>query len=69
MGMTVYVNCDSAKDKDSPVPRWYALSDILASGVAAPNGCSKRTALAQPGEFVFYVRKQNWQEQMKDYSY
>jgi len=68
LGTELYVNCDSAKDKDFPVARWYAVSDILTSGVAAPNGCSKRTALAKPGEFVFFVRKQNWREQTQDFS-
>jgi hypothetical protein len=68
IGLDIYVNCDSAKDKDIPVAHWYAVSDILTSGVAAPNGCSKRTALAKPGEFVFFVRKQNWREQAQDFS-
>jgi hypothetical protein len=64
----IYVNCDSVRDKPAPVPHWYAISTILASGVAAPNGCSKHTAVAKPGELVFFVRKQNWQEQLKEYS-
>jgi len=64
----VYVDCDAARDKPEPIPHWYAISDILASGVVAPNGCSKHSAVAKPGEFVFFVRKQNWQEKMKDMS-
>lgn len=64
----IYVNCDSVRDKPAPLPHWYAISTILTSGVAAPNGCSKHTAVAKPGEFVFFVRKQNWQEQLKEYS-
>ena len=68
IGFDIYVNCDSTKDKEIQVARWYAVSDILTSGVVAPNGCSKQTALAKPGEFVFFVRKQNWREQAQDFS-
>jgi hypothetical protein len=64
---TLYVNCDSVRDKPEPVIHWYSLSDILASGVAAPNECSKHTAVAKPGEFVFFVRQRNWREQYKDF--
>jgi hypothetical protein len=67
-GMTLYINCDSAKDKNSPVARWYTVSDILTSGVVASNGCSKRTAAAKPGEFVFFVRERNWKEILDDYT-
>ena len=67
-GTDIYVNCDSARDKPSPVPHWYAVSEILGSGVAASNGCSKHTAVAKPGEIVFFVRKRNMQEQMKEYA-
>ncbi|MGA2650990.1 MAG: hypothetical protein ABSF28_10730 [Terracidiphilus sp.] len=63
----LYVNCDSVRDKPEPVVHWYTLSDILATGVAAPNECSKHTAVAKPGEFVFYVRQRNWREQYKDF--
>jgi hypothetical protein len=69
MGMSIFLNCDNAKDKQNPVARWYAVSDILSAGVAAPNGCGKRTAIAKPGEFVFFVRKESWREQLKDDSY
>jgi hypothetical protein len=64
----IYVNCDGVRDKPAPVPHWYAISAILASGVAAPNGCSKHTAVAKPGEIVFFARKRNMQEQFKEYS-
>jgi hypothetical protein len=67
-GTDIYVNCDGVRDKPSPVPHWYAISQILTSGVAAPNGCSKHTAVAKPGEIVFFVRKRNLQEQLKEYS-
>ena len=63
--MLIYVNCDSTKDRPGPVDHWYAVSDILKSGVVAPNDCSKRTAQAKPGEFVVFVRRVNWREQMQ----
>ena len=72
--MQIYVNCDSATEKVNPIDRWYAVSEILTSGVVAPNGCGKpRDAaklkpVAHPGEFVFFVRKQNWREQAQDFS-
>jgi hypothetical protein len=64
---TVYVNCDSVRDKPEPVVHWYTISEILASGAAAPNECSKHTTVAKPGEFVFFVRQRNWKEQYKDF--
>jgi hypothetical protein len=66
--MQMYVNCDSMQEKRNPQEQWYAVSTILASGVVAPNGCSRMTETAQPGEFVFFVRKQSWREQMREYS-
>jgi len=63
----LYVNCDSVRDKPEPVVHWYNISEIRASGVAAPNECSKHTAVAKPGEFVFFVRQRNWKEQYKDF--
>ena len=64
---TIYVNCDSVRDKPEPVAHWYTISEILASGVVAPNECSKHTAVAKPGEFVFFVRQRNWKEQYQDF--
>ena len=64
---TLYVNCDSVRDKPEPVPHWYNISEIRASGVAAPNEFSKHTTVAKPGEFVFFVRQRNWKEQYKDF--
>jgi hypothetical protein len=81
--MSVYVNCDMEKGKgilenqgllESAVApdRWYPVTDILNSGVVAPNGClSKKDAAKQkiapkPGEFVFFVRKKNWREEDTD---
>ena len=66
--MQMYVNCDSIQEKQNPQEQWYAVSTILAAGVVAPNGCSKMTETARPGEFVFFVRKASWREQMREYS-
>jgi hypothetical protein len=66
--MEVYVNCDSASGKANAIDHWYTVSDILTVGVVAPNGCGRPKAAAKPGEFVFYVRRQNWREQMKELS-
>jgi hypothetical protein len=65
-GMTPYLNCDAVKDKDTEGARWYTISEILTSGVVATNHCSKRTAVAKPGEFVFFVRERNWKEIFQD---
>lgn len=67
MTTNLYVNCDSVRDKPEPVVHWYSISEILATGVAAPNDCSKHTAVAKPGELVFFVRQRNWREQYKDF--
>ena len=70
--MTIYVNCDSASEKTNPIDRWYSIAEILSLGVAAPNSCvkpaeaAKLKPAAKPGEFVFFVRKQNWREQMRE---
>jgi hypothetical protein len=67
--METYVNCDAVKDKQSSGAHWYPVADILSMGVAAPNGCGKKTAVPKPGEFIFFVRHKNWQDSMKqDYT-
>ena len=69
--MQVYVNCDSATEKENPVDRWYAISEILTSGVVAPNACgkpidaAKLKPVAKPGEFVFLVRRMTSREQWR----
>lgn len=57
-----YVNCDRIKTR---APFRYSVSQILTTGVAAPNYCSKRKADAKPGEFVFFVRPMTLWEKMK----
>ncbi len=57
-----YINCDAAKETDRERDIWYPISDILKSGVVAPNECSKTNYTAKPGEFVFFVRKRDWRD-------
>lgn len=63
-----FINCDGPKQMDTPAELWYAISDIMAKGVVAPDGCVKPKAAeklnvtAKPGEFVLFVRKLNWRE-------
>jgi hypothetical protein len=72
----MYVNCDAAKDAGSSdrapgLDRWYKVSDIVEKGVVAPNGCvgkkipDRLQVVANPGEFVFFVRKLNAKEQFQ----
>ena len=73
----IYANCDADKDRGSSdrapsLDRLYKVSDILALGVVAPNGCGEKKVpeklqvVAKPGEFVFFVRKLNAREQFRD---
>lgn len=64
--MQVFVNCDTLLDKQNPLPQWYPVSKIFASGVVAPNGCSKMTETAKPGEFIFFVRRLNFRERTQE---
>ena len=64
-GVWGYVNCDSVKDR-SLTEHWYSISEIIASGIAAPNRCNKRTVNAQPGEFVFFVRPMTSWEKFRE---
>jgi hypothetical protein len=63
-----YINCDSAKQKDTSARHWYMVSDILTAGIVTPNGCGKPKDAEKlkvdprPGEFVLFVRKHNWRE-------
>jgi hypothetical protein len=50
---------------------WYSVADILSSGTVAPNNCigkkvpDKLQVVAEPGQFVFFVRKLNPKEQLE----
>jgi len=67
-----YINCDSIVGNALPVDRWYAISEILASGIVAPNACGKPKdaakikVVAKPGEFVFLVRRMSTREQWRE---
>jgi hypothetical protein len=68
-----YLNCDSASEKTNPIDRWYAISEILTSGVVVPNGCIKPGATAKfkpieakPGELVVMVRRKTTVEQFRE---
>jgi hypothetical protein len=72
-----YIDCDTDKERGSSrsaagVERWYSVADIVASGVVAPSYCGgkkvsdKMQVVANPGEFVFFVRKANAKEQFAD---
>ena len=66
--MEIYVNCDAAMEKDTSTLHWYSIADILKSGVAMSNECYKgkyadaTRVTSKPGQFVLYVRKNNWHE-------
>ena len=40
----------------------YPVSTIVASGLVAKNDCSRRTATANPGELVIFIRPVTWWE-------
>jgi len=62
LSLETYINCDAAKESNKERDVWYPISDILKSGVVAPNECSKTNFTAKPGEFVFFVRKRDWRD-------
>ncbi len=64
--MQVFVNCDIVQKKQDLPSQWYSVSKILTSGVVAPNGCSKMKETAQPGEFIFFVRRANCRDRSWD---
>jgi len=60
-----YVSCDLAKHMSMPT-LWYSISEIVLTGISAPNGCSKKRVTAQPGEFIFFVRPATFWEKFGD---
>jgi len=64
MSTETYINCEIAKESDKQRDTWYPIAQILKTGVVAPNECSPTQYTAKPGEFVFFVRKRNWLEQL-----
>jgi hypothetical protein len=70
-----FINCDSGPEHADSPEHWYEIAEILLKGIVAPNGCRKMmiggtkvSAVAKPGEFIFYVRKRNWREQAQEFS-
>jgi hypothetical protein len=70
--MLTYVNCDATTGNGPPADHWYSVSEILASGIVALNGCRKPSdadrikPAAKPGEFVLMVRKMSTREQWRE---
>jgi hypothetical protein len=61
-----HVDCNSKKEPaPNPFRHWYAVSEILKSGLVAPNNCSKQSVDVKAREFVFFVRpptlREKWQ--------
>ena len=61
-----YVNCDAVKFLGYRPEQWYSIAQIVESGIAAPNHCSRRSEVAKPGEFVFFVRPMTFWEKMRE---
>lgn len=65
-GMNTYINCDAVKQNDKEREIWYPIDTILKAGVVAPDECGKTDYVAKPGEFVFFVRKRNAFDRMRN---
>ena len=65
MGIDTYVNCDAAKESDKERNIWYPIATILSAGIVAPNECAKTDFKAKPGEFIFFVRKRAWNDNLE----
>ena len=69
--MQYYVNCDGPLVLDTPAELWYSVSDVIAKGLVAADGCVKPKELeklditAKPGELVIFVRKVSWHDRAK----
>ncbi len=66
MGMDTYVNCDAAKESDNERNIWYSIATIVSTGIVAPDECAKTDFKPKPGEFVFFVRKRSWHDQLEN---
>ena len=65
-GMDTYINCDAAKESDKERNIWYSISTILNTGIVAPDECAKTAFKPKPGQFLFFVRKRNWHDQLEN---
>lgn len=66
--LEIYINCDAGMEKNTSTLHWYSVTDIVNSGVAAPDECYKGKytddfgLTPKPGEFVFFVREISWRD-------
>lgn len=68
-----YINCDSdaAQASAAQADHWYSVADIASSGIVARNNCigkkvpARLQVVANPGQFVFFVRKLSAKEQFE----
>jgi hypothetical protein len=65
MGMDTYVNCDAAKESDKERNIWYSVATILSTGIVAPDECARAAFKPKPGEFLFFVRKRAWHDNLE----
>ena len=65
MGMDTYINCDAAKESDKERNIWYSIATILSTGIVAPDECAKTDFKPKPGEFLFFVRKRSWHDNLE----
>ena len=65
MGIDTYVNCDAAKESDKERNIWYSITTILNAGIVAPDECARTDFKAKPGEFIFFVRKRAWNDNLE----
>jgi hypothetical protein len=65
MGIDTYVNCDAAKESDKERNIWYPIATILKAGIVAPDECARAAFKVKPGEFIFFVRKRAWNDNLE----
>ncbi len=65
MGMDTYINCDTAKESDKERNVWYSIATILSTGIVAPDECARAAFKPKPGEFLFFVRKRSWHDDLE----
>ncbi len=64
-GMDTYVNCDAAKESDKERNIWYSIATVLKTGIVAPDECARTAFKPKPGEFLFFVRKRSWHDNLE----
>ena len=65
LGTFKYATCDAQHGWFFQTS-WYAVSEILKTGiVAGANNCNRRSAVAQPGEFIVFLRPLHWWEKLR----